>query len=185
MIIGLLILFALIIEDTSISNLINPGNEYSVNDTSYSNNINIPTKTFSAYGVSFKYPSGWKTYADNSSGDNIIFVEGDVSSNNAQLQIQIMSNNGMSEQGAIKDIQEGFTPGWKKTASYSLTISNKTGYEDIFTVNDTRYDELMRFVNIYFAKNDKTYLILLQAPDKDFDKEKPNFSVIINSLKVQ
>jgi hypothetical protein len=41
----------------------------------------------------------------------------------------------------------------------------------------------MRISQISLVKNDKTYLMLLQAPDEEFDKEKPYFAIILNSLK--
>ena len=64
-----------------------------------------------------------------------------------------------------------------------MTIANKTAYEDIFLVNDSHFSKLMRIAQITLVKNDKTYLILLQAPDEEFDKEKPYFAIILNRLK--
>lgn len=172
MIIGLLAFIVLTSGRTSITNLITPSDKYSADDTSYNTNSNISTKTFSAYGISFKYPSSWYVYTDNTSGSNMIFATKEVSFNNVQFQVQTVPNNGMSEQGAIKEIQESFTPGWDKNASYTLKIDNKTAYEDIYVVNDTHFSKLMRFANIYFVKNDKTYLIMLQAPDNELIKKK-------------
>jgi hypothetical protein len=64
-------------------------------------------------------------------------------------------------------------------------VNGKNAYEDIFTVNNSRSSKLMRMAQIYFVQKDKTYLMLLQAPDTDFNKEKPYFGVILNSIKVQ
>jgi hypothetical protein len=183
--IGLLTFVILTSGCTYITNLINPSSDYSVHDTSYNNSADTPTKSFSAYGISFKYPSNWYAYSDNASGSTEIIATKGVGFNNIQFQVQIIPNNGMSEENAVKQIQESITLGWAKIGSYSIKIGNETAYEDIYTVNDTHYSKLMRFANIYFSKNDKTYLILLQAPENEFDQEKPNFSVILSSFKVQ
>lgn len=166
------------------------GNQQLTNDTSYVNiSASTPTKTYSAYGVSFKYPSSWSAESENESGSNMIFAFKEISFNNVQFQIQILPNNGMSEEEAIRQIQDGnlvhstISPSWEKKSSHTMTIDNKTAYEDIFLVNDSHFSKLMRIAQITLVKNDKTYLILLQAPDEEFDKEKPYFALILNSLK--
>ncbi|MGF7118269.1 PsbP-related protein [Methanobacterium oryzae] len=182
-IIGLLTFVVLTSGCTSLNIFKNASNDFSANDTSYNITPDISIKKFSAYGVSFKYPSSWDVIADNTSGSNTIFASKDVSFNNVQLQVQLIPNNGMSEQDVIKQFHESVTPGWSKNASYMIKIDNKTAYEDIYLVNDTHFSKLMRFANIYLIKNDKTYLITLQAPNNEFDKEKANFAVILNSFK--
>ena len=147
--------------------------------------INSSTKTFSGYGVSFEYPSSWYVYPDNTTANNMIMVTKEVGFNNVQFQVQIMPNNGMSERGTVNQIKESYTPGWNKVTSNTLIIDNKTAYEDIYTVNDTHFSKLMRMSQIILVKNNKTYLILLQAPDNEFDKEKSNFNVILESFKAQ
>lgn len=171
---------------TSINGLFSNKNaSYTASDTSYNLIASTPTKTYSAYGVSFKYPSGWFATSDNTTGDNIISVMKGISFNGAQLTVQIVPNNGMPEQGAASQIGASVTPGWTKNASYMVTVNGQTAYEDVYKVNDSHYSKLMRFAVIYFSKNDKTYLLTLQAPDNEFDKNKPYFGVILNSFKVQ
>jgi len=46
------------------------------------------------------------------------------------------------------------------------------------------FSELIRIHQITFVKNDTLYLILLHAPDKEFDVEKPVFDMILESFKV-
>jgi len=42
----------------------------------------------------------------------------------------------------------------------------------------------MRMHQIVFVKNNTVYVILLQAPDEEFDSEKPVFDMVLNSFKV-
>ena len=174
-------------DDGNINQLLNyffSYKNYNIEDTSYTNlSVNTPTKTFSAYGVSFKYPSNWIVNSDNQTGHNIISVFKGVSFGGAQFQVEEIPNDGMTEESIIKGMQNSIIPGWIKKSSYWIRIDNKTAYEDIFLVNDSHFSKLMRIAQITLVKNDKTYLILLQAPDEEFDKEKPYFALILNSLK--
>jgi len=77
------------------------------------------------------------------------------------------------------------TPGWTKISNNTLTIDGVTAYESVYRVNDTQnFGELMRMHQIVFVKNNTVYVILLQAPDKEFDSEEPVFDMVLNSFKV-
>jgi hypothetical protein len=155
-----------------------------LNESENGNTNHISTTAYSNYGVSFNYPSTWSVYAD-SSGDNVIFASKDDSTN---FQVQIMPSNGISEQEAISQINNTINlfGWWNKISSTTLTVNNKTAYMDTFIVYSLIPPIIDgKFEQIYFVKNNKTYLILLQAQEGDFDKEKPNFDIILNSFKVQ
>ena len=141
--------------------------------------------TFSAYGVSFNYPNGWLAFADNQTGSKTIDVSKDNSFNGVQLTMQIMDNNGLSEKGVINMMENSQTKGWKKISNSTTTIDGQKAYMDVFIYKSGDSAQNMRFEQVYFVKNDTTYLMLLQAPDKDFDKEKSNFDIILNSMKIQ
>ncbi len=141
--------------------------------------------SFSAYGVNFNYPSGWMAIANNQTGGNSISVIKDSSFNGVQFNLQIMNNNGLSEKGVIKQLENTKTPGWKKIAHSTLTIDGKKAYKDVFIYKNGDSTQNMRFEQVYFVKNGKTYIMLLQATDNDFENERPNFDTILNSLKVQ
>jgi hypothetical protein len=118
-----------------------------------------------------------------------------------QITVQITPNNvvspNSSEQGVINQLPEGVASdmpgsvnseipeGWNEVSNGTITISNETTIEETFTVNDAHYAELMRFEQVNFMKNGKTYSMLIQATDNDFDKEKSNFEIILNSFNVQ
>jgi hypothetical protein len=153
--------------------------------TSINDFVKSGNGSFSAYNVSFNYPNGWLAFADNQTGGKSISVSKDSSFNGVQFNLQIMNNNGLSEKGVIKDIKNSKTPGWRKISSGTLTIDGKNAYKDVFIYKNGDSNQSMRFEQIYFVKNGKTYLILLQATDNDFDKERQNFDIILNSLKVQ
>jgi hypothetical protein len=175
-------------------------------EVNLSNNTQ-PIKTYSAYNVGFNYPSNWHAYNATTGSNNFVngnsTLSGDVftsntsrSNNNDMIfvykddftlfQIQIIPTSDLSEQEVINQIKNGTIPdGWNKLSNGTLTIDGKTAYEYTYTVHDQSYNEQMRYEVVYLIKNGKTYYISMQAPDKEFDKEKSNFNIIINSFKVQ
>ncbi len=157
----------------------------SVNELVKNIGNNSGNSTFSAYGVNFNYPSGWMAVADNQTRSNSISVINDSSFNGVQFNLQIMNNNGLSEKGVIKQLENTKTPGWKKISHSTLTIDGKKAYKDVFIYKNGDSTQNMRFEQVYFVKNGKTYIMLIQAPDNDFENERSNFNTILNSLKVQ
>ncbi|MEL7671875.1 PsbP-related protein [Methanobacterium sp.] len=169
-----------------LDNFTAPNKNYGVNDTSYNTVANVSTKTFSAYGVSFKYPYNWKVdTGKNPDGSDMISAYEEVAFKATAFNIQIMNDTDISEQTVIAGMQKSIIPGGNKTASYTITLDNTTAYEDVYVVDNPNFSKLMRFTLIYFVKDGKSYLITLQASDKNFDKEKAKFGIILNSLKVQ
>ncbi len=151
--------------------------KYSVMDTSYKLSGNISTESFSNNGISFNYPRGWNI---NSQSSN--FVE--LSDENGDFQIQMLNNNAYSIEDTIRQSEFVISDDWNKIASYKLIIDNETAYDGIYTYKDHESGILMRSVQITLVKNDKKYLIYLQAVDENFNEEKSDFAVILNSFKV-
>jgi len=144
------------------------------NDTSYKN-ANIPVESFSASGISFNYPSSWYIHKNT---DYMISASKEPGGGDVQFYVQITA--GITEEYAIKQSQGGTEPAWTKIEDYKITIDNKTSYEAVYTYDDGK---LLRLAQIILIKGDVSYILNLQAPDKEFDKEKPNFAVILNSFK--
>jgi PsbP-like protein len=159
-----------------ISNIANSKNIKAYNST---------TNTYSGNGISFNYPSNWNIQTDNQGGNNIIMIV----SNNAtfQISIQISPNPpGMSDQEAITGIQNSINPdGFQKISNNTLTIDGNTAYETTYTVNNhTIFPEITTDQQIALVKNGTTYSLDFQAPTNEFNNEKPNFDIILNSFKI-
>ena len=179
--IGLLILGYL---DLNITGIVDTNNNIKI--------FNTTTSTYSAYGVSFNYPSNWDIQTANNDGreitvlDNNNFSYENVGNTNdiPQFQIQI-SPTGESDQDS-NYLSQPIPVGWQKISNKTLDIDNNIAYETIYTINDTAdYTEIMTDQNIVFTKNGKIYLLDFQAPINDFENNKPDFNVILNSLKIQ
>jgi len=142
-----------------------------------SNNGNTSSvKNYTGNGVSFNYPGNW-TLDNQTSGNDTIMVTDMGSINGSRVT---------TEQSAIKQYNNTILPsGWEKISNNTLIIDNKTAYQRTYIVNDTNYNQTMRYSDIFFIKNGNIYSITLQAPDNTFDSEKSIFDIIIHSFKVQ
>lgn len=145
------------------------------------------TQNYTGYGVTFNYPGNWVVISENATGFRTISVykKSNSTFNPTQLTIQPMPNQGMSEEAIMSTYGNIGNQGWTKISDNNLTIDGETAYEVVYLVNDTaNFGELMRIHQIVFVKNNTTYVILLQAPDKEFDAEKQVFDEVLNSFKV-
>jgi len=158
-----------------------------ISNIANSNNIkvyNSTTNTYSGNGISFNYPSNWNLQTDNLDGNNAIIVV----SNNTTFQVSISPNPpSMSDQDAIIAIQSSSNPdGFQIISNNTLIIDGNTAYETTYTVNNsTIFPEIMTDQQIAFVKNGTTYGLDFRAPINDFNNEKPNFDMILNSFKIQ
>mgnify|MGYP005848553421 FL=1 len=134
--------------------------------------------TYSVAGVSFKCPDNWHVGVIKEKGSTIIvaapmlreinntstsisafgpfgFESGGVawSSADPQFEVDIFSNNGMSEQEAINMVKNDMIPGGNKISSDKIIIDGRYAFKDVVIFNDTV--EIIRFECIYFVKTEK------------------------------
>lgn len=148
--------------------------------------------TYSVAGVSFKCPDNWAVDMINENGNvSIISTQmheiksggTTLSFDDPQFELHITPSNSTSDQEAINQIKNENSEVGNRISSTKMVLDGQSAYKDVVISNDTV--EVMRFEYIYFVKNGKTYLITFSAKDKDFNKEKANFDMILNSLKIQ
>jgi len=161
--------------------------------------------TYSVAGVSFKCPDNWFVSTDNVNG-NIDIMASPIHALNTseiksfgpfkvggfgtvltfddpQFEVHIIPNSGNSVREAINRVKNDYMASGNKISNSKIMVGGNEAFKDIIVSNDVN-DEYMRFEYIYFVKNNETYLITFSARDKDFDKEKANFDMILNSFKV-
>jgi hypothetical protein len=98
----------------------------------------------------------------------------------------ISTSNNLSEKEIIDIMRKSTDSIGTKVSNVTITIDDKTAYRDVFILNSLWPPVIdQRFEHIVFVKNGKTYIMLLQVPNKDYSKEKQNFDIIINSFRVQ
>lgn len=184
----ILIIIGFLVISFSAANLSN-------NDSNNIKSYNATTNTYSAYGVSFNYPSNWDIQTYNNEGHEITVINNNFNSNNdsfhddsPQFQIQISPNPPFtSDQDAINSIQNLETPsGWQIISNKTITLDGNTAYETIYSINNsTQFTETMTNQQITLVKNGNTYFLDFQAPANDYYNELTNFNTILNTLKIQ
>jgi hypothetical protein len=97
----------------------------------------------------------------------------------------IPTKNNLSEQKIIDIMRKDMDSFGIRVSNDTINIDGKTAYEDVFIFNSILPPVIDRkIVRIIFVKNEKTYLMLFECQNWDYNKEKPNFDIILNSFKV-
>ena len=175
--------YAIILHSGSIKNLAGNGITY----TSTKFTTIQTTKTYSANGISFKYPSKWSIDTDMQDGIKLIFGMGGYRQDSPQFQVEIAPNpKGMTDQEAIEAIYNAEYPsGFKIISRQMYTLNGNKVYGMVFIIKDKYYPQIMENQEINIVKNHKTYTIDYIATLKDFNNQKINFNIITKSLKIQ
>ena len=188
LVLGVLILS--ILTYSQVYNLINPGSSNHSSVSKLVNNAN--TKSYSSNNISFNYPADWTLMTTNAGGSDIITVSKNDFSNNNQDDITMFELTtlakpfSLSDQQAIKMIQNSRSTGWKHISNSTLTIDNNKANEDLFIVNDSsNFTKIMKVQQISFVKNEKIYTLIFQAPENSFDSVKSYFDTILNTIQIQ
>lgn len=149
------------------------------------NNLNNGNSTYSGNGISFNYPSNWRLSQNNATGPTFsVSVFRYNSTDSTGLWIFIMPSN-ESTQDVINNGRNFVVSNGTIISNGTLKIDGNTAYQVTCIDNNNGSSTNMRYEGINFVKNGKMYSFFLQAPNKDFDKEKSNFDLILNSFKVQ
>ena len=147
---------------------------------------NMHVKTYSGSGISFNYPGSWQRETDHSyeheeTGSIRIKIDKNDSVD-MRFRVEIDLDTGYSNQELLNrernmsHVSDGY-----EISNSTLTVDGNTAYEyTMMSVN-----KLQKTKVVCFAKNGNTYYISFEAPNKDFDKEKPNFNLMLNSFEVQ
>jgi len=186
---GVLILIVLVLGSILVVGFIASLNSYL--------DANVYNHTESDFGVSFTYPDNWSIcedddsenwivaypdYVTNSSYPSQIIMDNNTSPFPEQFEVDITHNDIMPYKEAMNkaDIFPGSV---NKILSSTITVDGTKAYKSVFILNDSHWQAKEEC--IYFVKNGNTYLLTFIAATEDFDREKKNFDLILNSFKVQ
>lgn len=109
----------------------------------------------------------------------------DIINANSSTYKGISVNSSPSEQEIVDIMQNSTDHSWNEISNSTVTVEGKKAYETTYMVNSLVPPVIdQKLEQIIFVKNGKTYLLIFQAQNWDFDKEKQNFNIILNSFKV-
>lgn len=156
--------------------------------TSNNNSEINQTQTFSQNGVFFEYPGNW-VVATSQANDTIVSVA-DPNSINAitgyadtSVTIQQRTLTGTLYSMYEENYDILFTnESYQRVFESNITLDDSQAYENIYQVDENGVLKQQRAV--WLEKNNQVYVILCSALVNQFEKEKQNFNLIINTFRV-
>ncbi|MGB9978866.1 PsbP-related protein [Methanobacterium sp.] len=160
------------------------------NQTSNQTYPSIPTKIYSANGISFNYSTDWEE--GNKTGQYLIAYIKDPQLNSsdgkpgAVVEVMKRTSNGVPLKRFYDDVkgEASNVPGYGVMSETTTTVDNVTAYEFTARAMDSNVEE--QFNIVLFEKKGFIYMIACgtRAPTYLSDEEE-NFDIILNSFKVQ
>jgi hypothetical protein len=155
----------------------------------------IPTKIYSAGGISLQYPSSWNITTDEINETNTqIVIQDPTSANNPQstqiaaFTIFKVQNDGSETLEQRKDsFIQSFTNSGANIAltnTSNVTVSGINATEAVYAGNDPKYNKIQLKV-IYLEQNGIFYILGFFTKGMDLQSQDPYFSIILNSFKIQ
>lgn len=140
--------------------------------------------TYSGNGVSFDYPKAWVldegSYDEVVSGTKLVSVQKITSLNEKAPSFQVTIVPDATGNGSIRSFFESTNSELIQTETIKLDNTNTTAVLFIYTDPDFGKRKMME---INLVKNGYQYLLLFETSESDFDIEKSNFDMILNSFK--
>lgn len=140
--------------------------------------------TYSDNGVSFDYPKSWLldegSYDGVIAGTKIVSVQKINSEDEKIPSFQVTIVPDATGNGSLRSFFESTNSELIQTKTIQLDNTNTTAVLFIYTDPDFGKRKMME---INLVKNGYQYLLLFETSESDFDKEKPNFDMILNSFK--
>ncbi|MGB7968696.1 MAG: DUF4013 domain-containing protein [Methanobacterium sp.] len=181
----IVLLLTFLVLSFSVGNITNIGGSNTIKP------YNSTTNTFSGSGVSFNFPSNWNVQTNYGSQTDISLYNEDNNSNDIQnplYELSIIPNPiGLSDQDSLESLQNMQTQtGSQEISNKTIEVDNNTAYEYVYIINDPSiFPVTMTDQEIGFVKNGTTYIMDFMAPSTDFNNEKQNFNIILNTLKIK
>lgn len=149
-------------------------------------------KYYSGNGISFSYNGTWGILdIKNKSAETIVAV-GDPNSvdpgtKNVETyaliqKTKIPTNYTLSSFFAAVVAQWALKPGYELVLDRPITVNGTTYYENIHMENATGTERKVKAV--WLENEGMAYIIVCTALSGDFDENKANFDMIVNSFKV-
>ena len=150
---------------------------------SQTGNNTTATKTYSANGISFKYPSNWSLINQTTHSNSTVIAIGDSSFNNKTLNgngviiIKTPNNSTSTSNNTNIKSQIAKLNGTKTTQTIDGVTANVTTYTTKIS------NETVLIKSISFEKNNYNYQIQFATIATDVKLQEQMFNTIINSFK--
>lgn len=152
---------------------------------------NIPTKNFSADGMSFQYPDTWNTTSQVTANASQIVVASSefIKTNGTKGSVVLILKISNASTSNMSQTRQEFATQAKQSGqdytNATINIAGVTASDISYTGNDTQGNAAYaRLVD--FEKNNTLYLFMFATGGgEDVDASKPYFDVIVKSFKLE
>ena len=153
----------------------------------------VPTKSYSANGISFDYPESWVELKDIVTA-NAIVAYGDPKSANASSgnynTLMIIQKYSMPSNATLKQVYDATysqaaaqNPTFQQISDTTTTVEGTTAYVNVHKIDTSGVQKQEKAV--WLEKDGNVYIILMGALPDAFNSQQENFDTIVNSFKVQ
>ncbi|GAB6055274.1 hypothetical protein HYG87_05240 [Methanobacterium alkalithermotolerans] len=156
--------------------------------TSNSDSRTNETITLTQNGVSFDYPGTW-VVATSKANDTIASVADPRSVNTATgfaetvVTIQRINRTGTFNSMYDQNYATLFNnSSYQRVSESNITMGNVQARENVYTVDDNGILKQQRA--IWIEDSNQIYVILCSALINQFERERQNFDLIVNSFKI-
>lgn len=157
--------------------------------TSNKNSELNQTKTLSQNGVSFDYPGNW-VVATSKANDTIASVADPASINAvtgfAETSVTIQQKNLTGTIDSMYQLNYATlfnNSSYQRVSESNITLGDIQAFENVYTVDFDGQQKQYRA--IWIEKNNQVYVILCSALLNQYEKEKRNFDLIVNTFKIK
>jgi hypothetical protein len=156
----------------------------------YNPSDNGEVKTLNQNGITINYPSNWHL-AQSTVNDTIASVGNPAfidSSNglgliSVNIQKKLLPSSLNEFHNEVYNVSFPSNSSFKSISSGNLTIGSYNGLEEIYTITESS-GLVKEYRAIWIENNGYVYVILATAPKNDFENQKVDFDLIINSFKI-
>jgi len=149
-------------------------------------------KNYDANGISFNYPTTWNVTSTTSAANMtmVLVTDPDFTNTNGTkgttvIVFKIPKNTSSNiNQVMHKTVQNVTQPGETASAIKEVTFNGINANETTFTRKNSDGAQIQSKV-IYFERNNKLCIMMLSTVSSDFDAQKKNFELILNSFEFE
>ncbi len=152
------------------------------------NQTSVPTKTYSAGGMTFDYPNTWNLTSSVNGNSTIItisdpeFTNNNGTSGDAAVVLRVAKTNNVTIESIKASMLKNLNQSGNGTTT-TRTVNGITANESTYDVQITNATAQIKTIDL--EKNNFIYLIMLLTINKNATSEQKYYDVIINSFKPQ
>lgn len=153
------------------------------------NNQNNETKIYAQNNISFSYPGGWEIA--NTTSPNAIVAVADpttVQSGTPTTLVLIQKSN-VTDENNLESVYAANYASFFNNTEYqqvsegNITVNGVNALENIYKTNGS--GDQRQYRAVWFSSNGNIYVVLCIAKVADFEKQQPNFNLVVNSFNAQ